>query len=103
MEKIISDTQSEISYGIQLPKREQENRFEYKISSHVDQAATYEEVYHYLNQGECVAIFLEDEIHDGSELLPLKDKYNGFIRLLVPFLDGFIVMTLGAATAKKKN
>ncbi|CAO3690864.1 unnamed protein product [Rhizopus microsporus] len=85
VEEIISDTLLKITYSINLPQEEQGNGHAFKIAPHVDQTAVYDEVYHYLNNHECITIFPEGGSHDRSEMLPLK--------------AGFAVMALGAAAA----
>lgn len=72
VEEIISDTLLKITYSINLPQEEQGNGHAFKIAPHVDQTAVYDEVYHYLNNHECITIFPEGGSHDRSEMLPLK-------------------------------
>lgn len=78
---MISDTHLEITHAIQV-KQEDLTWHHFKIAPHVDQTAVYDEVYHYLNNNECITIFPEGGSHDRSEMLPLK--------------AGFAVMALGA-------
>ncbi|KAI8890293.1 hypothetical protein K501DRAFT_237319 [Backusella circina FSU 941] len=87
VEKIVSDTEMEISHSIRIEENEQhrENGYAFKIAPHVDQAHVYEEVHQYLDNNECITIFPEGGSHDRSEMLPLK--------------AGFAVMALGAAAA----
>lgn len=73
--KVISDTELDITHAIQL-KNSTDSSFEFKIAPHVDQTAVYDEVYHYLNNNECVTIFPEGGSHDRSEMLPLKGKHS---------------------------
>ncbi|GAA5796671.1 hypothetical protein HPULCUR_002046 [Helicostylum pulchrum] len=79
--RVISDTHLEITHAIQV-KQEDLTWHHFKIAPHVDQTAVYDEVYHYLNNNECITIFPEGGSHDRSEMLPLK--------------AGFAVMALGA-------
>jgi hypothetical protein len=69
--KVISDTLLEITHSIQV---DVEDYVPFKIAPHVDQTAVYDEVYHYLNNNECITIFPEGGSHDRSEMLPLKGK-----------------------------
>ncbi|KAG2237858.1 hypothetical protein INT48_002159 [Thamnidium elegans] len=79
--RVISDTHLEITHAVQV-KEEDLTWHNFKIAPHVDQTAVYDEVYHYLNNNECITIFPEGGSHDRSEMLPLK--------------AGFAVMALGA-------
>ncbi|KAI7891092.1 uncharacterized protein EV154DRAFT_420998 [Mucor mucedo] len=81
--RVLSDTLLEITHAINIPQTN--DGYTFKIAPHVDQTAVYDEVYHHLNNGECITIFPEGGSHDRSEMLPLK--------------AGFAVMALGAAAA----
>lgn len=72
--KVISDTLLEITHSIQIDNTvyPENTLFDFKIAPHVDQTAVYDEVYHYLNNNECITIFPEGGSHDRSEMLPLK-------------------------------
>lgn len=78
--RVVSDTVLEITHAIKVKDLGWQ---EFKIAPHVDQTAVYDEVYHHLNNHECVTVFPEGGSHDRSEMLPLK--------------AGFAVMALGAA------
>lgn len=71
--KVISDTLLEISHAVQVNlDAVGDDYLPFKIAPHVDQTAIYDEVHHYLNNGECITIFPEGGSHDRSEMLPLK-------------------------------
>lgn len=76
--KVISDTQLEITHAVTIDNSlyPENTLFDFKIAPHVDQTAVYDEVYHYLNNNECITIFPEGGSHDRSEMLPLKGLYS---------------------------